>query len=69
MKKFKDTFLIVTAFVACPCHLPFVLPILATALAGTAVGAFIAENIFLLIVIASIYFVGVLAYIFRGSQR
>lgn len=69
MKGAKDIFLAVTGFLTCPCHLPFVLPAVAGLLAGTAVGAFIAENTVLLIVLATIYFVGVLGYFLRGTRQ
>lgn len=65
----KKAFLLVTGFITCPCHLPFVLPALAGLLAGTAVGGFIAENTGLLIALATIYFVGVVVYFLYGSKR
>lgn len=55
-------FLLVTGFLTCPCHLPFLLPALAALLAGTAVGAFIAENTGLLIALSTVYFLGVVIY-------
>ena len=69
MKKIKTTFLLTTGFLTCPCHLPFVLPALAAALAGTTVGAFISHNIGLLIIIATVYFVGVVIYYLRRNRR
>lgn len=62
-KGIKDVFLLITGFITCPCHLPFVLP----ALAGTALGAFIADNKGLLIALATIYFVGVIIYFLRRT--
>lgn len=62
MEGVKKAFLIVTGFITCPCHLPFVLPALAALLAGTAAGAFISENTGLLIALATVYFVGVVIY-------
>ena len=68
MEGVKKAFLIVTGFITCPCHLPFVLPALAAGLAGTAVGAFIANNTGLLIALATVYFIGVVVYFLRGSK-
>ncbi len=70
----KRAFLLVTGVITCPCHLPFVLPALAGLLAGTALGAFIAENTGLLIALATVYFFGVVIYFLRrrttrGTER
>lgn len=65
----KRVFLLVTGFLTCPCHLPFLLPALAALLAGTAVGAFISENTGLLIALATVYFVGVVIYFLSGKRR
>ncbi len=46
-----------TAFLACPCHLPFTLPLLIVLLSGTAWGAFISENTYLIYGAATAYFV------------
>jgi len=35
------------SFLACPCHLPLTLGILATVLGGTALGAFLRDNVWL----------------------
>ncbi len=64
----KKGFLLVTGFLTCPCHLPFLLSALAALLGGTAIGAFIAENTGLLIALASIYFIGVVLYFLRGKK-
>jgi len=69
MEGVKKAFLIVTGFITCPCHLPFVLPALAALLAGTAAGAFIAENKGLLIALATVYFLGVVFYFLSGKRR
>ena len=68
-KKIKNVFLLVSGFITCPCHLPFVLPGLAALLAGTAVGAFIASNTGLLIALATVYFAGVVIYFLSGKRR
>lgn len=69
-KRIKAAFLLITGFITCPCHLPFVLPVLAAALAGTATGAFISENTGLLIALATVYFLGVVIYFLlaRGGR-
>lgn len=64
----KRIFLLFSGFLTCPCHLPFVLPALAALLAGTTVGAFIAQNTGGLIGLATVYFVGVVIYFFSGSR-
>lgn len=61
-KGLKNFFLVLTGFLACPCHLPFLLPALAGLLAGTTVGAFIDAHTGLLIALATVYFVGVAVY-------
>lgn len=63
----KRTFLLVTGFFTCPCHLPFLLPALAAGLAGTALSTFISENIGLLIALATVYFIGVVVYFLRWN--
>jgi len=68
MKGIKTAFLLFTGFLTCPCHLPFLLPALAALLAGTAIGAFIAENTGLLIAVATIYFFGVVVYFLSGLR-
>jgi mercuric ion transport protein len=65
----KRAFFHFTGFLTCPCHLPFVLPALAAGLAGTATGAFIAENTGWLIALATIYFVAVVAYFLKGTGK
>ncbi len=50
-----------TAFIACPCHLIFLLPAVLGLLGGTALGALLAANTGLIIAIVTVYFVGALA--------
>jgi len=52
---------VVTAFIACPCHLPITLPIILSLTAGTALGAWIADNRDLLVALLTLYFLGGLA--------
>jgi hypothetical protein len=49
---------VITAFVACPCHLPITLPIILSLTAGTALGAWIADNRDLLVALLTLYFLG-----------
>jgi MerE protein len=65
----KNIFLILTGFLTCPCHLPFLLPALAGLLAGTAVGAFIDTHTGLLTALATIYFVSIVVYFLSRDKR
>ncbi|MBI4673822.1 MAG: hypothetical protein HY741_19420 [Chloroflexi bacterium] len=56
----RGYFFVVTGFFACPCHLPLTLPLLLAVTAGTALGAFLANNISLIVVVSTIYFIGAL---------
>ena len=57
MIRVRGTILAVTGFIACPCHLPFTLPLLLGVLGGTGVGGFIAANVGLIYGIATGYFI------------
>lgn len=61
MKKVVGYVLTATAFVACPCHLVFLLPLALGLLGGTALGAALAANTGWVIAAATVYFVGALA--------
>lgn len=62
-----------TALFACPCHLVVTLPLALGLLGGTALGAALAANTWLVVVAATLYFVAALAgglYLLgRGPQR
>ncbi|MCL6649866.1 MAG: hypothetical protein K6U89_16220 [Chloroflexi bacterium] len=60
-----------TALLACPCHLPFTLPLLLALVGGTAVGSVILTNPDLVIVLATAYFFlgGVLALWLLSGRR
>ena len=62
--------LAVTGFIACPCHLPFTLPLLIGVLGGTGIGAGIAANVSMIYVIATGYFViGIGAGLYLLNRR
>ena len=61
MRRMSGVVLTVTGFLACPCHLIITLPLLASLLAGTAVGSFLTHNTGLVYTGAGIYFVVALA--------
>lgn len=53
--------LVVTGFIACPCHLVLTLPLVAGLVAGTGVGTFLAAKTGLVYGIAGGYFIVALA--------
>ena len=64
--------LAVTGFIACPCHLPFTLPLLIGVLGGTGIGAGVAANVSLIYVIATGYFIlaiGVGVYLLNRKKH
>ena len=61
MSKVWGSVLVVTGFIACPCHLVITLPIVLGLMAGTGAGAILAANTGLVYVIAGGYFVAALA--------
>ncbi len=72
MRRIGGVVLTVTGFLACPCHLIVTLPLLASLLAGTAVGNFLTRNTGLVYTGAGIYFVVALAlgyWFLFGSKR
>lgn len=68
-KKLGGYALVVTGFLACPCHLVFILPLALALLGGTAVGAFLAENTGLVVALVTVYFVAALALGFQTLRR
>lgn len=50
-----------TAFVACPCHLVFTLPLALSLLGGTALGGALAANTWVVVAAATLYFAVALA--------
>jgi mercuric ion transport protein len=61
MKTLTGYLLTATALIACPCHLPFTLPLALALLGGTASGAALGANIWLVVAGATVYFVAALA--------
>jgi mercuric ion transport protein len=57
----KGYFMAVTAFIACPCHLPLTLPLLLGLTAGTALGTWLNQNVTLVYVLSTATFLGGLA--------
>lgn len=60
-QKFRGYVLVVTAFIACPCHLPITLPLAVGLTSGTALGAIISQNQAAIYGLFTIYFIGGLA--------
>ena len=61
MRRIGGVVLLVSGFLACPCHLIITLPLLISLLAGTALGSFLSRNTGLVYTGAGIYFVVALA--------
>lgn len=61
MGKLGGLALMVTGFIACPCHLPFTFALLTGVLGGTGVGAFVSPHLGLLYGLAAGYFVFAIA--------
>jgi len=61
MNKVWGGVLVVTGFIACPCHLVITLPLILGLLAGTGVGAILAANTGFVYGIAGGYFIVALA--------
>ncbi len=61
MGKFWGGVLLVTGFIACPCHLIITLPLILGLLAGTGIGAILATNTGLVYGVAGGYFIVALA--------
>ena len=60
----------VTGFLACPCHLPFTLPLILGVLGGTGVGSYVGANTGLIYGIFTAYFiVGIGVAIYLLNRR
>lgn len=60
MSKAWGGVLVVTGFIACPCHLVITLHLVLGLMAGTGAGAILADNTGLVYGIAGVYFAGAL---------
>ena len=70
MNKVWGGVLVVTGFIACPCHFVITLPIILGALGGTGLGAFLSDNQGLVYGVASTYFiVGLAGGIYLWDRR
>lgn len=69
MRRLSGYILMATAFIACPCHLLLVLPLLLTLLGGTALGTFLATRPDLVFAAALVYFIVALAAGFALLNR
>ena len=66
--------LLITGFLACPCHLPLTLPLLIALFGGSALGGWLATHTGLVIGLSTGYFIAALVVGFwllnrRGTQR
>lgn len=61
--------MLITGGLACPCHLPIVLPLMMGLLGGTALGAWISSNTALVYGLSTVYFVVALAVGLRLLRR
>ena len=57
------------AFVACPCHLPFTLPLVISLTAGTAISAWLGQNVIAIYAVATILFLGGLILAGKWSMQ
>jgi hypothetical protein len=57
MRRIGGVLLTVTGLLACPCHMIVTLPLLASVLAGTALGSFLTRNTGLIFIFAGTYFI------------
>lgn len=63
--KVKGYLLLITGFIACPCHLIITAPIILGIVGGTALGVFLTRNAILIIALLAIYFIVALVFGFR----
>lgn len=65
----RSSIWMLTGFAACPCHLPVTIPIVLGLTAGTAFGAFLANNLWLLGAISTTYFLFALVLGLRSLRH
>lgn len=59
-RSLKGWVLLITGFIACPCHFPLTLGILFALAGGTALGGFLRSNVWLIYLAGAAYFLGAL---------
>ncbi|MBI3287066.1 MAG: hypothetical protein HYZ68_03365 [Chloroflexi bacterium] len=60
LQKARGYLAIITALIACPCHLPITLLLLIGLAGGTALGTFLSQNALLIYAASTVYFLGAL---------
>lgn len=55
--KLKGYLLLITGFLACPCHLVITAPLIFALVGGTALGVFLTRNATLIIALLTVYFI------------
>jgi hypothetical protein len=73
-RTFTSYVLLITGFLACPCHLPLTLPLLIAFFGGSALGGWLATHTGLVIGLSTGYFIAALVVGFwllndRGNRR
>lgn len=69
MRSLGKKTLLITGMLVCPCHMPLLLPLLATLLSGTVLGAWLSANMGLVFLITTLYFVVALVVGIRWIAR
>ena len=69
MRSLGKKTLLITGMLVCPCHMPLLLPLLATLLSGTVLGAWLSANMGLVFLATTLYFVVVLVVGIRWIVR
>jgi mercuric ion transport protein len=72
IRRVAGVLLMITGILACPCHLVITLPLLASLLAGTALGVVLQQQRPLIVALATLSFVGALAlggWLLWGAER
>ena len=61
--------MLITGLLACPCHLPLMLPLAMGLIGGTALGAWVSSNMTLVYILSTAYFVVALLVSLRLMRR
>lgn len=62
-RTFWTYILMISSFIACPCHLPLTLPLLLSLFSGTALGAFLAAHTTWIVAFCIGYFIAAVALV------